>query len=79
MKAFLFLKKFFIGICLIYDAVLVSGVLQSESTIYIYVCVCVCVCVLFFRLFYHIGHHRVLSRVPCAIQEVLISYLFYIC
>ena len=24
------------------------------------------------------GHHRALSRVPCAIQEVLISYLFYI-
>ena len=25
----------------------------------------------------HLGHHRVLSRVPCAIQQVLISYLFY--
>ena len=24
------------------------------------------------------GHYRVLSRVPCVIQEVLISYLFYI-
>ena len=26
----------------------------------------------------HIGHRRVLSRVPCATQEVLISYLFYV-
>ena len=33
---------------------------------------------LFFRFFSHIGHDRALSRVPCAIQQVLISYLFYI-
>ena len=33
---------------------------------------------LFFRLFSHIGHYRVLSEVLCAIQLVLISYLFYI-
>ena len=33
---------------------------------------------LFFRFFSHIGHHRILSRVPCAIQQVLISCLFYI-
>ena len=32
---------------------------------------------LFFRFFSHIGHYRVLSRVPCAIQQVLISYLFF--
>ena len=25
----------------------------------------------------YLGHHRALSRVPCAIQLVLISYLFY--
>ena len=33
---------------------------------------------LFFRFFSHIGHYRVLSRVPCAIWQILISYLFYI-
>ena len=33
---------------------------------------------LFLRFFSHIGHYRVLSRVPCAIQQVLISYLLYI-
>ena len=33
---------------------------------------------LFFRLFSHIGHYRVLSRVPCTTQKVLFNYLFYI-
>ena len=31
---------------------------------------------LFFRFYSHIGHYRVLSRVPCAVQQVLISHLF---
>ena len=30
---------------------------------------------LFFGFPSHLGHHRTLSRVPCAIQKVLISYL----
>ena len=25
----------------------------------------------------HLGHYRALSRVPCAVQKVFISYLFY--
>ena len=32
----------------------------------------------FFRFFFHIGHYRVLSRVPCATQQVLTSYLFFL-
>ena len=32
---------------------------------------------LFFGFPSHLGHHRVLSGVSCAIQQVLISYLFY--
>ena len=32
----------------------------------------------FFRFFSHLGYHRILSRVPCAIQEVLVDYLLYI-
>ena len=32
----------------------------------------------FLRFFSLLGHRRVLSRAPCAIQQVLISYLFYI-
>ena len=31
----------------------------------------------FFGFPSHLGHHRALSSVPCAIQQVLISYLFY--
>ena len=30
------------------------------------------------KIFSHIGHYRVWSGVPCAIQHVLINYLFYI-
>ena len=35
------------------------------------------ICPLFFRLPPHLGHHRELSGVTCAVQEVLISPLFY--
>ena len=31
-----------------------------------------------FQILPHIGHYPVLSRVPCAIQQVLIRYLLYI-
>ena len=27
--------------------------------------------------FSHIGHNRVMSRIPCTTQQILISYLFY--
>ena len=33
---------------------------------------------LFFRFYSHVGHCRILSRVPFAIQQVLFSYLFYL-
>ena len=49
---------------------LISTVQWSESAI----------CIHISPLFWipsHLGHHRALSRVPCAIQQVLISYLFY--
>ena len=32
----------------------------------------------FFRFFAHIGYYKVLSRVFCAMWQVLITYLFYI-
>ena len=53
------LKKFFFtGIKLIYS-VLASSV-QQRNQLYTYP--------FFFRFFSHIGHYRVLSRLPCAIQ-----------
>ena len=56
-----FLKLIFIGVQLLYNVVLVSAVQQSESAICIHTSP-------FFRSPSHVGHHRALSRVPCAIQ-----------
>ena len=47
---------------MIYNVILISGVLQSDSVIHISI---------FFRFFSDIGYYRVLSRVPCA--EVNVS------
>ena len=55
-----------------YNAVLVSGVQHSDSVISIYLSI------IFFRFFSLIGHYKILSIVPCAIQQVLVGYLFYI-
>ena len=52
--------------------VLASAVHQSESAVHMYVC-------LPFGLPSHIGHLSALSRVPCGVHQVLISYLFYTC
>ena len=49
---------FLIDVELIYNIVLVSGVQQSDSVIYI----------CFFRLFSIIGYYKILNIVPCAIQ-----------
>ena len=48
---------------------LVSAVQQSASVTYIST---------LFKLLSHLGHYRALSRVPWAIQQALISHLFYI-
>ena len=42
-----------------YNVVLLSTVQQSESVIFIHIAT-------FFLDFSHIGHYRVLNRVPCA-------------
>ena len=62
------LFKIFIGAQFIYSVLLASGIQQSESIINI--------SNLLLLLFSHISHHRVLSRISYAIQQVLISYLF---
>ena len=62
-------KKIFIGV-LIYSIVLVSTVQQSDSVIHVHIPT------LFYIFFSHIDHDRVLSRYPCFIQQVLVSYLF---
>ena len=57
---------------LIYNYVLISGV-SKVIRLYIHKDH-----FFFVRFFSHIGYYRGLSRVPCAIQQVLTSNLFYI-
>ena len=62
---------YFIGVQLTYNVSLIqvySKVIQLYTCIYSF----------FFRLFSHTGYYRILSRDPCAIQQVLVGYLFYI-
>ena len=47
----------------------VSGIWQSNSSLYIYI--------FYFRFFSLIGYNKVLNIVSCARQEVLVGYLFY--
>ena len=62
----------FIGVELIYNIVLVSVYSEvSQLHIHIYP-------LLFFGFFPHIGHYRAFSRVPCARQQFLFSFLFYL-
>ena len=62
------LKKI-VGVYLLYNIVLVSAVQQSESTLHIYIYIYP----LFFGLPSHLGHRRALSRIPRAVQSILIS------
>ena len=48
-------KIFFIEVYLIYDVVLVSGVQQSDS-------------VVFLKLYSIIGYYKISNRIPCVIQ-----------
>ena len=59
------------GVELIYNVLLVSGIQQSESVIHMHIPTLL-------QILSHIGHYRVLSRVPCSIQGLLISCLCHI-
>ena len=56
---------------LVYSVVLVS----AHST---EIQLCMYTHSFFFGFFSHIGHYEVLGRVPRAMQEALVDYLFYI-
>ena len=53
--------------------------LFSMVTLHCYTASLLAICTLspFFGSPYHLGHQRALRGVPCAIQQVLSSYLFY--
>ena len=55
---------------MIYNVVFVSGVQQSESALHIHISILL-------RLSSHMGHCRVLSRLPCAEQQVLIGIVYF--
>ena len=67
----LFFKSIFLGMLLHYNVMLVSAEQQSEPAVRVYIHL------LFSAFPFHLGHHRALGRILCAIQEVLIAYLFY--
>ena len=67
---FVFGVFFLIEVWLIYNVVLVSGVQPSDSVKHL--------CISIPRhTFSIIIPYKILNRVPCAIQSVLIGYLFY--
>ena len=51
--------------------VLVSGVQQTDSVLYMHVSI-------LFQILFPLGCYRILKRVPCAIQEVSVGFLFQI-
>lgn len=60
----------FIGVQLIYSVVLVSSISQSELAVQIHISP-------LFKIFFpKIGYYKMLSRIFCAIQYILVSYLF---
>ena len=81
---FLFLKMlFYIGAQFINNVVLVSGVHQDNSDIYIFISLYIYIYIhthtyiYFFTLFSHLDYYRVLSRFPCAVQQVPVGYFKY--
>ena len=69
VEGFFLLLFIFIGVWLLYN-VLVSIVQQSKLAICMHIPV-------FFGFPSHLGHHRALSGVPWATQQIHVSYLFY--
>ena len=71
-----YMERFFLmEIQLIYNIMLVSGVQRHDSVIYIQKRK---IYIFLFRFFSLIGYYKILSIVPCAIQQVLVGYLLYI-
>ena len=58
-----------IEVQLIYKVVIISAVQQSASVIQIYIS---------FIFFSHLDYHRILGRVLCAIQQILVGQSFHV-
>ena len=57
---------------------LASGVQGSNSVIYVCVCIRTYIYIFFFIFFSILVYYKILDIVPCAMQLVLVVYLFYI-
>ena len=74
MALILFLINFYGSIVALLINIMCQLLLYSKvNQLYIYVYP------LHFGLPSSLGHHRTVNRVPCAIQSILSSYLFYVC
>ena len=62
-----FLTFFLYWSNLINNVALASSV-QQVIQLYMYL--------FFFQIFSHLGYYRIVSRVPCVVQYVLVGYLF---
>ena len=58
--------------------VFIAGVQQSDSVMHIHASILFFMHLFFFKFFSHLGYHKILCIVPCAIQEVLAGYLVYV-
>ena len=67
---FKFLNNFYWSV-LLDTVLLVPTIKQSESAL------CIYIYSLSFRFSSYLGHRRALSRIPCAIRQIRISYLFH--
>ena len=78
--AFLFFFCFNFYWSVVDNVVLASRVQQSESVIHVhmYIYICIRTHIFLLKSFSLIVHYRALSRVPYAIQHILITYLFYV-
>ena len=69
IKCFSFLK--FLLVCSCFTMLCQFLLYSKVNQLYVYIYL------LFFVLPSHLDHHRALSRVPCAMQQALTSYLLY--
>ena len=77
--------KIFITVCFAFfywSIVYLVLCLRCTAKWFSYICVCVCESILYLYSFSDyfsiLGYYKILHIIPCAIQQVLVVYLFYI-
>ena len=72
--------KLFIYMCMcVYICIITElNLLEAYIQLYIYIYIYIHIYIFFFRFFSLIDYYNILSIVPCAIEQVLVGYIFYI-